>query len=1158
MKIQERITTLTEEVKDDNTTSMWRVCRGIVENVSQHNKQIIAQMRDYDTHDKEHSEKVLEIIEDILGQNMEKLTVYELLLLYMSAYLHDSAMALPDWEYKVLKAVEGTEEYHDNTLEFTICNDYKPKHTYSEALRIIEENKDKLFCYDTAKNYVCAKPTEDKMTESLAEFMQQYEEFRNGYITDLDKCKGSVSEYMDKSRWIRSEFIRQTHHIRAVENVESLKGKIADAIGGFYAEKFIEDLAVICRCHGENLESVFQLPDARKDWLGGTANIQFLAMMLRLGDVIHFDSKRAPRSLYAEKQITDAVSYKHWNAKFQELQYKVQNTNGKVIICYQAYCEDPEMYYFIQDYMGWIDNEIDNYYVLKNRWEMNQSSENGQYCFKIEKVDRTDIGYDKDQFVPDNDMKFVLNQSKILELLMGIQLYKDPFLCLREIYQNALDASKCMKAYNKKKGKTENLTIEFGIGEEDLHGKKERYIYCLDHGTGMNAYIIKNYLLHIGNSYYRSKDFAKQNTDWGYDVKPTSQFGIGLLSGYMLADKIGITTIHYEESGNALSFMMEGVNEHFYYTKPKRTEAEAIGDHGTLVKLYLKEEYRDKVNAEYIPKLPLALMSDSKKIKEYMEKGDAVEENLLYILSQHIGIKCQDISVVVCDEDRKCHELYYSNTIFDQRNYEDIADEDIEILWKDRFYFDGSDNPYKTVIEKRDQIEDYVIKAVSENMELYSHITLPKKGIGEYDLKIYNFSEFLGNMEYSIFVDGIFIERRALHDRKTEEILGEDIVHSSLINYTGTKRPVLSVDRSFCVNFPEMETELAALRECFIEELQRIVAEHIRKENIGPEDPEQPVILDIAARKFPSISGKLMKELETSQHIELRFDENFLKENHYGLNEVFLNDEIRLNNLDFREYMEVTRRVILGRSVNADKISIQEQDAVIQGGEYQEFPYTNGRGYYDQISLRTIVVGADEWNGVFGDYDIVNTIWPIINSDLYKCLKLEEEIYEITKRCKHISESDNGIQGIANLDPVLIHPVYGVGSSKRHGIMEKKGRVGEFGGLRQNFWLYEMTDFGRETREKKISYALYAYIAPRELSEMDQEMLAEYEESDPDYVRGVKEGWSILFLGACQKYVISPGIVPRAEMAGKVKEGYRKMNPDIIYLYSDGTKVFGE
>lgn len=268
MKIQERITTMVEDEKDDKTTSLWRVCREIVENVSQHNKQIVAQMRDYDTHDKEHSEKVLEIIEDILGQNMVKMTVYELILLYMSAYLHDSAMALPEWEYKVLKAVEGTEECYDNILKFTICNDYKPKHTHLEALRIIEENKDKLFCYDTAKNYVCANSTEDKMTESLAELIQQYEEFRNGYISDLDECKGSVSEYMDKSRWIRSEFIRQTHHIRVAENVENLKEKIADAIGRFYAEKFIEDLAAMCRCHGENLESVFQLPVSRKDWLG--------------------------------------------------------------------------------------------------------------------------------------------------------------------------------------------------------------------------------------------------------------------------------------------------------------------------------------------------------------------------------------------------------------------------------------------------------------------------------------------------------------------------------------------------------------------------------------------------------------------------------------------------------------------------------------------------------------------------------------------------------------------------------------------------------------------------------------------------------------------------------------------------------------------------
>lgn len=39
-------------------------------------------------------------------------------------------------------------------------------------------------------------------------------------------------------------------------------------------------------------------------------------------------------------------------------------------------------------------------------------------------------------------------------------------------------------------------------------------------------------------------------------------------------------------------------------------------------------------------------------------------------------------------------------------------------------------------------------------------------------------------------------------------------------------------------------------------------------------------------------------------------------------------------------------------------------------------------------------------------------------------------------------------------------------------------------------------------------------------------------------------------MGECQKYVICPGIVPRVEMAQKVKEDYRKLTPDITYLYS--------
>ena len=64
-------------------------------------------------HDETHSEKVRGIIESLLGEKIEKLIFYELVLIYMSAYLHDSAMAMPDWEYNVLRTVEGTEQLRD-------------------------------------------------------------------------------------------------------------------------------------------------------------------------------------------------------------------------------------------------------------------------------------------------------------------------------------------------------------------------------------------------------------------------------------------------------------------------------------------------------------------------------------------------------------------------------------------------------------------------------------------------------------------------------------------------------------------------------------------------------------------------------------------------------------------------------------------------------------------------------------------------------------------------------------------------------------------------------------------------------------------------------------------------------------------------------------
>lgn len=251
MKIVDKIESLIKTHNDVAYTKLWTVSKKIVEDTIQHNKLITAQMSNYDLHDETHSEKVIDIIENLLGGNISELTCYELILLYLSAYLHDSAMALPAWEYDILKAVEGTDELFDNTLEFRICNDFKKEHSFSGATKIINVNKSKLFDFGEVKNFVFAKEAEDELIKSLAKLIKDYECFRNGFNKELNDNKASVAQYINMSKLIRSEFIRQTHHLRVVDNIYALKKKIETAIGAYAADNFIQDLALICKGHGE-------------------------------------------------------------------------------------------------------------------------------------------------------------------------------------------------------------------------------------------------------------------------------------------------------------------------------------------------------------------------------------------------------------------------------------------------------------------------------------------------------------------------------------------------------------------------------------------------------------------------------------------------------------------------------------------------------------------------------------------------------------------------------------------------------------------------------------------------------------------------------------------------------------------------------------------
>ncbi len=130
------------------------------------------------------------------------------------------------------------------------------------------------------------------------------------------------------------------------------------------------------------------------------------------------------------------------------------------------------------------------------------------------------------------DMKFVVDSSAALQLFTGNRLYADKRTFLRELIQNAIDACQLKKMTDP------DYVPEIGFDfNEDISSVTIR-----DNGVGMDRQWLEKYFLKIGISFYQSDEIRRINRDARIDVNFISQFGIGFLSSFLVADKIVIRT----------------------------------------------------------------------------------------------------------------------------------------------------------------------------------------------------------------------------------------------------------------------------------------------------------------------------------------------------------------------------------------------------------------------------------------------------------------------------------------------------------------------------------------------------------------------------------------------------------------------------------------
>lgn len=521
---------------------------------------------------------------------------------------------------------------------------------------------------------------------------------------EISKIKDNTSKYLYGQSFdlIKKNFASEESALQDV--IRTQHGKIAnDLVVTRYKEHFVltntsisfaKDLGLICQSHTEGEGYINKL---HIDCLKGeySYNPQFIAILLRVADILDIDSTRTPLELYNSIDLNE-YSNEEWLKNLTiENTKKIFVKNGLKIVRLDGEVKEIKVHRKLLNYIEWIENELK--LAVEKTADM-QEKYRLQINTKVQNNIKP-IGYT----VP--DLKLNMDYKAVTSLLMGESVYGSKSLGLRELIQNSIDA--CMV----KKEKLQNdykPTIEINIL------KDKNQVIVKDNGMGMNENIIKKYFLNVGKSYYKSADFL----NYAHTYNPIGNFGIGFLSCFMLSSHVKVVTKYYVDKYK-YSIDLEQNSEYISFTKNEDYEIESgtkiILQYDSVIKAmgFLENDF-EKLLSKFI--------TDNILIEEFEIKinGTVIEQKND---SKHSGYEI-DINKYA----KNLHgKIIIKKHIIDV-TMESIFNDSIAIL-----YFDGD----KTI--KLNNLQDLDLNnIVYDNMLVYCKIPV---------------LDYLTNEKYEILVD---------------------------------------------------------------------------------------------------------------------------------------------------------------------------------------------------------------------------------------------------------------------------------------------------------------------------------------------------------------------------------------------------------------------
>ena len=421
-----------------------------------------------------------------------------------------------------------------------------------------------------------------KYKDEVAPFIR----FRKTFVRELQEIEAfQANKEHSKAQLIEdqiiTEYIRKTHADRARKMIaKDWSGKIK-----YLNTDLTADLAEICFSHNENYMSLLDMETVKLCAEDTYLCLPFVAVILRLTDIIDFDSKRTPPVLFSHLTIQNPVSLSEWLKHISINAWSF----GRETISFSAQCTHPAIEATVLNFCDLIDEELRNCtYVLANL----HSDICDTTCYKIKLpayVNRKKIGAIKDIATGNpiytyHDTKFTLSKRQVIDLLMGTKLYGNPEVALRELIQNSIDACQLRRCICD----SDNVPYVPHIDVSLKTVGKVDYLIVDDNGIGMNQHIIDSYYTNIGQSYYTSTEFYDLMAESDQTFKPISRFGIGILACFMVCDNLEVETMRVSgpyKTDDALHISVEGYDSLFVITPGDRKQP------GTKTVLKLRETH---------------------------------------------------------------------------------------------------------------------------------------------------------------------------------------------------------------------------------------------------------------------------------------------------------------------------------------------------------------------------------------------------------------------------------------------------------------------------------------------------------------------------------------------------------------------------------------